>query len=84
MNHRELILSAAKKARFEFLSLPEDLQDRVIDGLDGHTLTLQAASELVKEYGYRLSLQAIAAYYRVLRMERRRMLVATETARIKG
>jgi hypothetical protein len=48
MNHRDLVLSARKKARFAFLELPEDLQDEIIDGFDGKTLTLQGAADLVK------------------------------------
>jgi hypothetical protein len=48
LNHRDLVLSARKKARFAFLELPEDLQDEIIDGFDGKTLTLQGAADLVK------------------------------------
>jgi len=73
MNHRELMLSARKKARFGFLGLPEELQDEVIDGLDGQTLGLVEASALVKARGHSLSHEAIAGYYRALRIERRLM-----------
>lgn len=82
MNHRELILSARKKARFAFLSLPEALQDEIIDGLDGQTLTLMEASALVKERGHSLSHEAIAGYYRALRLERRLVEVNQELSRI--
>ncbi|MHC1726515.1 MAG: hypothetical protein AB9866_10975 [Syntrophobacteraceae bacterium] len=82
MNHRELILSARKKARFAFLSLPEDLQDEVIEGLDGQTLTLEAASTLVKARGHSLSYVAISGYYRALRMERRLLDSRQELSRV--
>ncbi len=82
MNHRELLLSASKKARFAFLSLPEGLQDEIIAGLDGQTLTLQSASALVKERGHSLSHEGIAGYYRALRTERRLLGVREEMSRI--
>lgn len=82
MNHRELILSAEKKARYAFLSLPEDLQDEIIDGLDGQTLTLQDASALVKQRGYALSYVAISGYYRAVRVERRLQDSRQELSRI--
>jgi hypothetical protein len=71
MNHRELVLSARKKAKFGFLGLPEDVQDEVIEGLDGQTLTLEGARDFLGERGYVLSHEAIAAYYRAVRRERR-------------
>ena len=71
MNHRELILSADKKARFHFLRLPEDLQDEIVDGLDSGALTLEAASALCKQRNCPLSHEAIAGYYRAVRHERR-------------
>lgn len=82
MNHRDLILSARKKARFAFLSLPEDLQDEIIDGLDGQSLTLEAASALVKARGHSLSYVAISGYYRALRMERRLLDSRQELSRV--
>lgn len=84
MNHRELILSARRKARFAFLSLPEDLQDEIVEGLDGQSLTLEAASALVRERGHSLSHEGIAAYYRALRTERRLLEVNQELARVIG
>ncbi|MHC1726516.1 MAG: hypothetical protein AB9866_10980 [Syntrophobacteraceae bacterium] len=84
MNHRELILSARKKARFAFLSLPEDLQDEIIDGLDGQSLTLEAASALVKARGHSLSHEGIAGYYRALRAERRLFQVEVKMGHTKG
>lgn len=71
MNHRELVLSARKKAKFHFLSLPEELQDELIDGLDGQTLTLEGARDFLRERGHVLSHEAIAGYYRAVRAERR-------------
>ncbi len=71
MNHRELILSAEKRHRFGFLALPEDLQDEIVDRLDSGMLTMREASELVKARGKSLSYDAIAAYYRAVRRERR-------------
>lgn len=82
MNHRELLLSASRKAKFAFLSLPEDLQDEVIDSLDRRTLTLRDAAELVKVRGYSLSFVAISGYYRVLRMERRLQEVRHDLSRL--
>jgi hypothetical protein len=71
MNHRELVLSARKKARFHFLQLPESLQDEVIESLDGQALTLEAARDFLAGRGHVLSHEAIAAYYRAVRRERR-------------
>ena len=71
MNHRDLVLSARKKARFHFLQLPEELQDEVVERLDGHTLTLEAARDFLADRGHTLSHEAIAAYYRAVRRERR-------------
>ena len=82
MNHRELVLSARKKARFAFLSLPEDLQDEIVEGLDGQALTLEAASALVRSRGHSLSHEAIAGYYRAVRTERRIMEVNQELTRV--
>ncbi len=82
MNHRELVLSARKKARFAFLSLPEDLQDEIVEGLDGRTITLEEASALVKSRGDSLSHEAIAGYYRAVRMERRLLEVNQELSRV--
>lgn len=82
MNHRELILSARKKARFAFLSLPEGLQDEIVEGLDGRTITLEEASALVKSRGESLSHEAIAGYYRAVRMERRLVEVNQELSRV--
>ncbi len=72
MNHRELILSCRKKARFAFLALPEDLQDAIIEGLDGQTMTLEGSRDWLADRGHSLSHEAIAGYYRAVRMERRR------------
>lgn len=71
MNHRELMQSRAKKSRHAFLGLPEDLQDRVMDGLDRQELTLEAAEDLIKAAGFPLSHQAVANYYECVRVERR-------------
>jgi hypothetical protein len=65
------MLSARKKARFAFLSLPEDLQDEIVEGLDAQTLTLTEASALVKSRGHSLSHEGVAGYYRAVRMQRR-------------
>jgi hypothetical protein len=82
MNHRELVLSARKKARFAFLSLPEDLQDEIVEGLDSRTITLEEASALVKTRGDSLSHEAIAGYYRAVRTERRLVEVNQELSRV--
>jgi len=82
MNHRDLVLSARKKARFAFLALPEDLQDEVVDGLDGQTLTLEGASALIKSRGHSLSHEAVAGYYRAVRIERRLLETNQELTRI--
>ena len=82
MNHRELILSSRKKAKFAFLSLPEDLQDEIVEGLDSQALTLEAASALVKARGHSLSHEGIAGYYRAVRLERRLLESRQELSRI--
>ena len=71
MNHRDLILSASRRDRHAFLALPESLQDEIIDGLDGGTLTVTAASELIKSRRLSLSHEGVASYYRAVRRERR-------------
>lgn len=71
MNHRELVLSARKKAKFHFLQLPEELQDEIIDKLDAQELTLEAARDRLAGIGHSLSHEAIAGYYRAVRRERR-------------
>lgn len=82
MNHRELVLSARKKARHAFLQLPEELQDEIVCGLDDQNLTLEAASQLVKSRGFSLSHEAIAGYYRVVRRERRLVEADQEWKRV--
>lgn len=73
MNHRELILSSQRKTKYAFLRLPENLQDKIISGLDSRALTLRDASALVKSHGHSLSYVAISSYYRAVRMERRHL-----------
>lgn len=80
MNHRELILSARKKAKFAFLGLPEELQDEIIGGLDNQALTLRAASALIKSRGFDLSHEAISGYYWAVRRERRLFGIEAERA----
>jgi hypothetical protein len=82
MNHRELVLSARKKAKHAFLSLPEELQDEIVDGLDAQALTLEAARDMVRSRGYSLSHEAIAGYYRAVRRERRLHDASQELTRI--
>jgi hypothetical protein len=82
MNHRELVLSARKKAKFLFLSLPEELQDEVIDGLDSQKLTIEAARDLVRGRGHTIGHDAISGYYRAVRTERRLFEANQELTRI--
>jgi len=81
MNHRELVQSGRKKAKFHFLRLPEALQDEIMEGLDDGSHTLESARDLLAERGYRLSHEAIAAYHRAVRRERRLLDARTELAR---
>ncbi len=82
MTHRELILTCRKKAKFEFLALPEELQDRIVEGLDLQELTLEEAARVVSETGFKLSHAAIARYYAVVRRERRIHDSSQELSRI--
>lgn len=82
MNHRELVLSARKKAKFLFLSLPEELQDEVIDGLDGQKLTIEAARDLIRSRGHTIGHDAVSGYYRAVRTERRLLEANQELTRI--
>jgi hypothetical protein len=82
VNHRELVLSARKKAKFHFLQLPEDLQDEVIAKLDSQELTLEAARDYLAGLGHSLSHEAIASYYRAVRRERRIYDASQELTRI--
>lgn len=77
INHRELILSSSKKPRFEFLRMPHDLQDQIIDGFDANTMTLHQASELIRKQGFSLSHEAIAGYYRAVHGRRADLLART-------
>lgn len=74
VNHRELILSSQKKARFGFLRISADLQDQIIDGMDANTMTVTDASRLIAEHGSQLSPQAIAGYYSAVRGRRADLL----------
>lgn len=82
MNHRELVLSASKKAKFRFLQLPEKLQDEIIGRLDAHELTLEAARDYLAGLGHSLSHEAIAGYYRAVRRERRIYDATQEVSRM--
>lgn len=55
MHHREMVLSAQKRPRLAFLTLPEDLQDEIVDGPASGAMTLQGASELAGTPGRKLS-----------------------------
>lgn len=77
ISHRELLLSSSKKPRSEFLRMPHDLQDQIIDGFDANTMTLRHASELIRERGFSLSHEAIARYYRAVLRRRDALLQRT-------
>ncbi|MGD0397592.1 MAG: hypothetical protein ABSC04_01625 [Syntrophobacteraceae bacterium] len=76
INHRALVVSCQKKTRFGFLRLPEDLQDRIIHGMDSATMTLRQASQLAQQYGFKLSYEAISGYYKAVRRRRAELLLA--------
>ncbi len=82
MNHRELVLAADKKAKFKFLSLPEELQDEVVEGLDGQTLTIEAARDLIRAKGHSIGHDAVSGYYRAVRRERRLLEVNQALGRV--
>lgn len=71
MNHRELMQSARRMTRSSFLTLPEELQDRVIDGLDRGDLTMVGAADLIRQAGCSLSHEGVSNYYQAVRRERR-------------
>ena len=71
MHHRDLINSAKRKTKHKFLTLPEKLQDEIIDGLDTRKMTLEQASEKARKKGHLISYESIARYYREVRRERR-------------
>jgi len=77
INHRELILSSPKKARFGFLSIPCDLQDQIIDGMDTNAMSCAQASGLIEQRGFKLSHEAISDYYKAVRLCRLDLLVRT-------
>lgn len=82
MNHRELVTAADKKAKFKFLSLPEELQDEVVEGLDGQKLTIEAARDLIRAKGHSIGHDAVSGYYRAVRRERRLMEVHQAVGRV--
>ncbi len=76
MNHRDIMLMAAmfneRQPKFDFLRIPEEIQDAVIDGLDTATMTYTEASQFLKDSGYSLSHESIRRYYMTLKNERRK------------
>jgi len=74
INHRELVLSARRKARFAFLRMPHDLQDRIITGMDSGAITLHQGSQFALQNGFRLSYEAISRYYIAVRERRADLL----------
>jgi hypothetical protein len=71
MNHRDLILSAKRKTKHKFLTLPEKLQDEIVKGLDERKMSLEEASALALKRGFMISYESIGRYYREVRRERR-------------
>jgi hypothetical protein len=74
VNHRELVLSRRRKARYGFLLLPATLQDLIIDSMDRGQMTLIEAQDFITDKGFRLSRQAISTYYQVVRNGRAELL----------
>jgi len=71
VNHRDLMLSAVKMVKFNFMELPEALQDEIVDGLDSRSLSLNDAVRLLVSRGFKLSNASIGRYYAAVRRERR-------------
>jgi L-ribulose-5-phosphate 3-epimerase UlaE len=80
INHRELILSSTKKARFGFLNIPCDLQDQIIDRMDTNTMSCAQASQLIEQRGFKLSHEAISDYYKAVRLRRADLLLKAATS----
>jgi len=76
VNHRELVLGRGRMAPFKFFSLPESLQDGIIEGLDSRRLTFLQAEALARQQGHKITDTAIWAYYRALSLERHKHTIA--------
>ena len=82
VNHRELMLSKARKCRSTFLQLPEAIQDEVIDGLDSGSINTEEAVQLLQSRGFKLCRHVISEYYRAVRRERRLLDASRNLERI--
>jgi len=84
MNPRELMSRADRRCRADFLKLPPELQDEIIDGLDSTELTYPAASKLLKSRGFDLSFQAIQKFHRKLKRECRKEAIIEAGIQIRA
>lgn len=57
--------------RFDFMKLPHEIQNRVVENLDNKTMTLEQASNYISEHGYSLSHESVRRYYNALLTQRR-------------
>lgn len=73
MNHRELMRFAFTESgfpyRLEFLSLPEEVQDRVVEMVDSGA-TYDEAAKWLKSKGFSVSRYSVQRYYSLLRATR--------------
>jgi hypothetical protein len=76
MNHREMVLGRGKTARFKFLTLPEELQDEIVAGIDSRKLTFLQGEQLARGRGHPIADTGIHAYYKALSLERQKHAIA--------
>jgi hypothetical protein len=76
MNHSDLVQLAIEhdglKMRPEFMKLPQELQDTIIEKLDAGEISNFDASRMIKEAGYSLSHESVRKYYFLVCTQRRR------------
>ena len=57
--------------RLNFMKLPPDLQDEIVEEIDSRNLTFKQAEKVCKEKGYPICHEAIRHYYKALTHARR-------------
>jgi hypothetical protein len=79
---KDTMRSSERHYRFEFLSLPEELQERIVDALDAGEMTVREAEAEIRAAGHSLSFQGVASFYSALRRERRLLEINSGVKRL--
>jgi hypothetical protein len=57
--------------KYEFMKLPPELQDLIVEGLDTRQITLAKAGKMAQDEGYQITAESIRRYYKRLLSMRR-------------